>query len=200
MAHLERASLHKHVFSASHVCNNFGGGSKQVPLPEVNVRPGKPIQKMADSRAGSRENRGQKLAEKWILAPPRKCGKMAEKWENCHFKLIFGPIFPSFGHFFPIFPGWRFFPFRAGGLCTGQPGSQDSRSFVAAVVHVLFRSALQCHFSKWGMFSRGGITLQELATQIKAQYAQTSSEQCVQIVPPFKFSELQTHPNLHSLV
>ena len=54
----------------------------------------------------------EKMAEKWILAPPGKRGKMGQKW--------------SFSHFSAIFPGGAkihfsaiFFPFRAGGPIWG---------------------------------------------------------------------------------
>ena len=62
---------------------------------------------------------GKKTAEKWILAPPEKRGKMAEKWEHRPFLTLVWANFPIFRPFFPqvgspIFPFFGHFSPRWG--------------------------------------------------------------------------------------
>ena len=88
-------------------------GQGKVAIPIALYRP----------QTGPPPRNGEKMGEKWILAPLRNGGKMAEKWENGHFRPIFWPIFPFFGHFSPFFLvcGAKIHfsailsPFRAGG-------------------------------------------------------------------------------------
>ena len=84
----------------------------------------------ADPKSGPLRRNGEKMAEKWIVAPPgkrgksgRKMGKLVQNGAKNGSKMA---IFPFFGHF-SLFSRWgqnlffgHFFPFRAGGPIWGQ--------------------------------------------------------------------------------
>ena len=54
---------------------------------------------------------GKKMAKKWILAPPGKRGKMAQKMGNLPFLAHSWANFPTFRPFFPLFFRWGQNPF-----------------------------------------------------------------------------------------
>ena len=141
--------------------DTFSGISEQTRAPfwEFPRKPGHflcdPDCPVYRPQIGPPARNGEKMAGKWILAPP---GKRVKKWlkngkigPKIHCLPIFGPIFPFFGHFFPFFPVGpksifrpffpHFGPEARFGVRTGQSGSQHflenfgSRKIWTSVIH-----------------------------------------------------------------